>query len=88
MSSSHRFRSTKFLSVKMLMFSYLSVLTYVLSAQKNRLIQTVLLSTHNICFGLEIRKLIFRYALLAKVLSSNYNVSKSIVASEIISKLK
>ena len=72
----------------MLMFSYLSVLTYVLSAQKNRLIQTVLLSTHNICFGLEIRKLIFRYALLAKVLSSNYNISKSIVASEIISKLK
>ena len=70
------------------MFSYLSVLTYVLSAQKNRLIQTVLLSTHNICFGLEIRNLIFRYALLAKVLSSNYNISKSIVASEIISKLK
>ena len=27
------------------------VLTYVLSAQKNRLIETVLLSTHNICFG-------------------------------------
>ena len=43
MSSSHRFRSTKFVSVKMLMFSYLSVLTFVLSAQKNRLIQTVLL---------------------------------------------
>ena len=30
---------------------YLSVLTYVLGAQKNRLIETVLLSTHNICFG-------------------------------------
>ena len=28
-----------------------SVLTYVLGAQKNRLIETVLLSTHNICFG-------------------------------------
>ena len=26
-------------------------LTYVLIAQKNRLIETVLLSTHNICFG-------------------------------------
>ena len=25
--------------------------TYVLGAQKNRLIETVLLSTHNICFG-------------------------------------
>ena len=26
-------------------------LTCVLGAQKNRLIETVLLSTHNICFG-------------------------------------
>ena len=32
----------------MLIFSYPSVLTYVLDAQKNRLIDTVLLSTHNI----------------------------------------
>ena len=32
-----------------------------LGAQKNRLIETVLLSTHNICFSLEIRKLNFRY---------------------------
>ena len=31
---------------------YPSVLTYVLGAQKNRLIEmVVLLSTHNICFG-------------------------------------
>ena len=29
----------------------LSVFTYVLGAQKNRLIETVLLSTHNICFS-------------------------------------
>ena len=28
----------------------------VLGAQKNRLIETVLLSTHDICFGLEMRK--------------------------------
>ena len=34
-------------------------LSYVLGAQKNRLIESVLLSTHNICFGLEIRKLVF-----------------------------
>ena len=27
------------------------ILTYILGAQKNRLIETVLLSTHNICFG-------------------------------------
>ena len=46
-------------SVKLLIFSYLSVLTYVFGAQKNRLIETVLLSTHNICFGWEIKKIIF-----------------------------
>ena len=33
-----------------------SVLTCVLGAQKNRLIETVLLSTTNICFPPEIRK--------------------------------
>ena len=48
---------------KLLIFSYPSVLTYVLDAQKNRLIETVLLSTHNICFGSIIRKLNFGYAL-------------------------
>ena len=53
---------------KLLIFSYPSILTYVLDAQKNRLIEMVLLSTHNICFGREIRKLDFRYALLTKVL--------------------
>ena len=37
----------------------------VLGAQKNCLIETVLLSTHNICFGGEIRKIIFQYALLS-----------------------
>ena len=36
-----------------------SVLTYVLCDKKNRLAETVLLSTHNICFGWEIRKLFF-----------------------------
>ena len=36
---------------KMLIISYPSVLTYILGAQMNRLIETVLLSTHNICFG-------------------------------------
>ena len=34
---------------------------------KNRLIETVLLSTHNICFGWKIRKLFFCYALSTKV---------------------
>ena len=40
-----------------------------MGAQKNRLIETVLLSTRNICFGWEIRKLLFCYALLTKVLT-------------------
>ena len=35
----------------MLIFSDPSVETYVLGALKNRLNETVLLSTHNICFG-------------------------------------
>ena len=52
----------------MLIFSYPSVLTYVLGSQKNRLIETVLLSTHNIGFGLEIRKLFFWYTILTIVL--------------------
>ena len=43
------------------------ILAYVLAALKNRLIETVLLSTHNICLGWEIRKLNFRFALLTKV---------------------
>ena len=36
-----------------------------MGAQKNRLIKTVLLSTHNISFGLEMRKMIFSYTLLS-----------------------
>ena len=52
----------------MSIFSYPSILTYVLGAQKNRLVETVLFRTHNICFGWEIRKLNFRYAILTEVL--------------------
>ena len=40
-----------FFSVKLSIFSYPSVLTFVLGAEKIRLIEKVLLSTHNICFG-------------------------------------
>ena len=36
------------MSIKLLLFSYPSIVTCVLGAQKNRLIETVLLSTHNI----------------------------------------
>ena len=40
--------ATKFLSLRLFIFS---VLSYVIGAQKNRLIETVLLSTSNIYFG-------------------------------------
>ena len=46
--------------------SYQSVLTFVLGAQKNHLIVTNLLSSHNILFVLEIKKIkeiFFDYAL-------------------------
>ena len=36
-----------------LIFYHPSILTFVLGDQKNSLIETVLLSTHNICFGSE-----------------------------------
>ena len=36
--------------------------------QKNRLIETVLSSTHNICFGWEVRKTFFNYALECQVI--------------------
>ena len=49
------YKQKKMFSVKMYIFSYPSVKTYVLGA-------------HNICFGLETRKLNFRYGLLTKVL--------------------
>ena len=47
----HRFRWETIFSVKLLTFSNPYFLAYVLGAQKNRIIETVLLSTHNICFG-------------------------------------
>ena len=58
------------------MFSYPPVLIYVLGAQKNRLIETVLLSTHNICFGWEIGK-ITEYALLTINWSRDENGGKT-----------
>ena len=45
---------------------YLSILIYVLSAQKNDLIERVLLSTPRICFHCETRKIFFNYALLSR----------------------
>ena len=47
--NAHRFRSKKN-QRKIVIFSYLSFLAFVLGDQNNRLIETVFLSTHNICF--------------------------------------
>ena len=44
------------LLICIVVITFLSIsLTYVLGAQMKRLIETVLLSTHNIYFGLEIK---------------------------------
>ena len=53
------------MNIKLYLFPYPLFLTSVLGAKKNRLIETVLLSTHSICFGSEIRKIIFQYAFLS-----------------------
>ena len=45
---------------------------YVLGAQKNPLIETVLFSTHNIRIGRDIRKIFFDYTLLSSGLGLNY----------------
>ena len=40
-------------------------LSLCLGAQKNRLTEAVLLSTQNLCFGWEIKKIVFQYPLLS-----------------------
>ena len=50
-----------------ILISYLLVKTCVLGAQKNCLNETVLLSTKNTCFGLEIRKIFFNYVFKSRV---------------------
>ena len=50
---------------ELLILSYSSVRTFVFGAQKNRLSETGLLSTHNIyVFGKEIKKIILNFAFL------------------------
>ena len=52
------------------LFPYCDIKMYIVSAQKNRLNETVLLSTHNIYFAWEIRKLLRKYYLLSGALHS------------------
>ena len=60
----YRSRQMKISTVSLWIFSYPSVKTYVVGAQKNCLNETVLLSTHNISVGWEARKLTIDYALI------------------------
>ena len=61
-------------------FIFLSIsLSYVLDAQKNRLIDIILLSTHNICFGRKIKKIIFGYTLLSGSLHISAVLSKPLL---------
>ena len=46
----HKSRYTNVMSIKLWIFSYPSILAYILGPQKNCLNETVL-SAHNICFG-------------------------------------
>ena len=71
----------KYWGAKLLIISSDSVLTYVLGAQKNRLIEMVLLSTHNICFGWEIRKLILNISFLNNALGIKYWGAKLLIIS-------
>ena len=57
---------TQVLIIKNVQCKIVNVFLPINFLQKNHLIETALLSTHNICFGLEIRKLFFCYARLTK----------------------
>ena len=48
-------------------------LNMCLGAQKSRLIETVLLSTHNICFGREIKKIVFQYTLIWRPITVSFD---------------
>ena len=61
---------SKCLSVKLSFVSYQQFIQNVLCGRKNRLAETILLSTHNICFGWEKRINCFNYALLSRSLLS------------------
>ena len=66
----------KLLSVKLSIFSYPSVLTYVLGAQKNNLIETFPLSTHIIYFDWGIR--FFWYTLNLRAMNIVFDFMKTL----------
>ena len=52
-------------------YSYFSIKTYFMTHHYNRLIETVLMRGHNICFCLEIRKIIFELSSLPPLIWSS-----------------
>ena len=60
--------SKKPLSVHLWVSPYPSFLSVLFGAQKNRLNDTVLWSSHSLCFGWEISKIYFDFALLSRSL--------------------
>ena len=57
MNLTEAYQAENFLTTPcMLLFSHSSILIYNVGAQKNRLFETVLLSTNNKCLGWEIRE--------------------------------
>ena len=51
LNGNYSFRLAKLTEVKLVLFSYPSIEINVFGSQKNRLVEKVLLSTDNICFG-------------------------------------
>ena len=82
------FSWTKYFCVKLSIFSYAYALADVLGAQKNRLIETVLLSTHNIWFGWEIKKIFFCYTPLTRVLMNRGSFMTAHVLLNLLNELK
>ena len=65
-----------FLKRKLWIFLTFAVLTFVLDAQKNRLIEIFLMSTQNICFVWEIRKQILSIYFYLETLRQTFHAEK------------
>ena len=77
----HRSRLAKIVCIKLWIFLCLSIKMCILGAQKNRLNETVLLSTQNTCFGREIRMISFYHTLL----STSIDTDTTLYSIEILS---
>ena len=69
-----KLQSCQSLSIHSLLYSNISVKTYDVGAEKNRLSETVHLSTHNICFRFEMREITRKHVILTVVGSIAYQL--------------